>query len=122
MLDRLMDDLASREEISWTCLVGDDGTPIRIRPGVLSTPEAAAALAEQTISRAEEHLMGNQLTRMSLVGKDGTLVLVRVGPSHVLISCGKDVRGHGTVRNTTTEVGKRMTSIIASGINQTEDQ
>jgi predicted regulator of Ras-like GTPase activity (Roadblock/LC7/MglB family) len=122
MLDRLMDDLASREEISWTCLVGDDGTPIRIRPGVLSTPEAAAALAEQTISRAEEHLMGNQLTRMSLVGKDGTLVLVRVGPSHVLISCGRDVRGHGTVRNTTTEVGKRMTSIIASGINQTEDQ
>ena len=122
MLDRLMDDLASREEISWTCLVGDDGTPIRIRPGVLSTPEAAAALAEQTISRAEEHLMGNQLTRMSLVGKDGTLVLVRVGPSHVLISCGRDVRGHGTVRNTTTEVAKRMTSIIASGINQTEDQ
>ena len=122
MLDRLIDDLASREEISWTCLVGDDGTPIRIRPGVLSTPEAAAALAEQTISRAEEHLMGNQLTRMSLVGKDGTLVLVRVGPSHVLISCGRDVRGHGTVRNTTTEVGKRMTSIIASGINQTEDQ
>ena len=122
MLDRLMDDLASREEISWTCLVGDDGTPIRIRPGVLSTPEAAAALAEQTISRAEEHLMGNQLTRMSLVGKDGTLVLVRVGPSHVLISCGRDVRGHGTVRNTTTEVGKRMTSIIASGINQTEAQ
>ena len=122
MLDRLMDDLASREEISWTCLVGDDGTPIRIRPGVLSTPEAAAALAEQTISRAEEHLMGNQLTRMSLVGKDGTLVLVRVGPSHVLISCGRDVRGHGTVRNTTTEVGKRMTSIIASGINQTKDQ
>ena len=122
MLDRLMDDLASREEISWTCLVGDDGTPIRIRPGVLSTPEAAAALAEQTISRAEEHLMGNQLTRMSLVGKDGTLVLVRVGPSHVLISCGRDVRGHGTVRNTTTEVGKRITSIIASGINQTEDQ
>ena len=122
MLDRIMDDLASREEISWTCLVGDDGTPIRIRPGVLSTPEAAAALAEQTISRAEEHLMGNQLTRMSLVGKDGTLVLVRVGPSHVLISCGRDVRGHGTVRNTTTEVGKRMTSIIASGINQTEDQ
>ena len=122
MLDRLMDDLASREEISWTCLVGDDGTPIRIRPGVLSTPEAAAALAEQTISRAEEHLMGNQLTRMSLVGKDGTLVLVRVGPSHVLISCGRDVRGHGTVRNTTTEVGKRMTSIIASRINQTEDQ
>ena len=122
MLDRLMDDLASREEISWTCLVGDDGTPIRIRPGVLSTPEAAAALAEQTISRAEEHLMGNQLTRMSLVGKDGTLVLVRVGPSHVLISCGRDVRGHGTVRNTTTEVGKRMTSIIASGINQREDR
>jgi hypothetical protein len=49
-------------------------------------------------------------------------VLVRVGPSHVLISCGRDVRGHGSVRSTTTEVGKRMTSIIASGINQTEDQ
>ena len=122
MLDRLMDDLASREEISWTCLVGDDGTPIRIRPGVLSTPEAAAALAEQTISRAQEHLMGNQLTRMSLIGENGTLVLVRVGPSHVLISCGRDVRGHGSVRNITTEVGKRMASIIASGINQTEDQ
>ena len=122
MLDRLMDDLASREEISWACLVGDDGTPIRIRPGILSTPEAAAALAEQTISRAEEHLMGNQLTRMSLIGEDGTMVLVRVGPSHVLISCGRDVRGHGTVRSTTTEVGKRMASIIASGINQTEDQ
>ncbi|MEC7042503.1 MAG: hypothetical protein VXW30_03055 [Candidatus Thermoplasmatota archaeon] len=122
MLDRLMDDLASREEISWTCLVGDDGTPIRIRPGVLSTPEAAAALAEQTISRAQEHLMGNQLTRMSLIGENGTLVLVRVGPSHVLISCGRDVRGHGSVRSITTEVGKRMASIIASGINQTEDQ
>tara|TARA_Y100000589_G_scaffold34708_3_gene29070 strand:- start:1142 stop:1510 length:369 start_codon:yes stop_codon:yes gene_type:complete len=122
MLDRLMDDLASREEISWACLVGDDGTPIRIRPGVLSTPEAAAALAEQTISRAEEHLMGNQLTRMSLIGENGTMVLVRVGPSHVLISCGRDVRGHGTVRSTTTDVGKRMASIIASGINQTEDQ
>ena len=122
MLDRLMDDLASRKEISWACLVGDDGTPIRIRPGILSTPEAAAALAEQTISRAEDHLMGNQLTRMSLIGEDGTMVLVRVGPSHVLISCGRDVRGHGTVRSTTTEVGKRMASIIASGINQTEDQ
>ena len=122
MLDRLMDDLASRKEILWACLVGDDGTPIRIRPGVLSTPEAAAALAEQTISRAEEHLMGNQLTRMSLIGEDGTMVLVRVGPSHVLISCGRDVRGHGTVRSTTTDVGKRMASIIASGINQTEDQ
>ena len=122
MLDRLMDDLASRKEILWACLVGDDGTPIRIRPGVLSTPEAAAALAEQTISRAEEHLMGNQLTRMSLIGENGTMVLVRVGPSHVLISCGRDVRGHGTVRSTTTDVGKRMASIIASGINQTEDQ
>jgi|TARA_Y100000768_G_C23953625_1_gene671580 predicted regulator of Ras-like GTPase activity (Roadblock/LC7/MglB family) len=122
MLDRLMDDLASREEISWTCLVGEDGTPIRIKPGVLSTPEAAAALAEQTISRAEEHLMGGQLTRMSLVGEEGTLVLVRVGPSHILISCGRDIRGHGTVRNTTTELGKRMASIIASGINQREDR
>ena len=122
MLDRLMDDLASREEISWTCLVGDDGTPIRIRPGVLSPPEAAAALAEQTISRAEEHLMGNQLTRMSLVGQDGTLILVRVGPSHVLISCGRDTRSHGTVRNITTEIGKRMASIIASETSQTEDQ
>ena len=122
MLDRLMDDLASREEISWTCLVGDDGTPIRIRPGVLSTPEAAAALAQQTISRAEEHLMGNQLTRMSLVGQDGTLILVRVGPSHVLISCGRDTRSHGTVRNITTEIGKRMASIIASETSQTKDQ
>ena len=117
-----MDDLASREEIFWTCLVGDDGTPIRIRPGVLSTPEAAAALAEQTISRAEEHLMGNRLTRMSLVGQDGTLILVRVGPSHVLISCGRDIRSHGTVRNITTEIGKRMASIIASETSQTKDQ
>ena len=122
MLDRLMDDLASREEIFWTCLVGDDGTPIRTRPGVLSTPEAAAALAEQTISRAEEHLMGNRLTRMSLVGQDGTLILVRVGPSHVLISCGRDIRSHGTVRNITTEIGKRMASIIASETSQTKDQ
>lgn len=122
MLDRLMDDLASREEISWTCLVDEDGTPIRIRPGILSTPEVAAALAEQTISRAEEHLMGNRLTRMSLVGEEGTLVLVRVGESHVLISCGRDIRGHGTVRSTTTEVGKRISSIIASRTSQTEGQ
>jgi len=122
MLDRLMDDLASREEISWTCLVDEDGTPIRIRPGILSTPDAAAALAEQTISRAEEHLMGNRLTRMSLVGEEGTLVLVRVGESHVLISCGRDIRGHGTVRSTTTEVGKRISSIIASRTSQTEGQ
>ena len=55
MLDRLMDDLASREEISWTCLVGDDGTPIRIRPGVLSTPDAAAALEAMT----QEHANSN---------------------------------------------------------------
>ena len=117
-----MDDLASRPEISWTCLVGDDGIPIRIRPGVLSTPEAAAALAEQTMSRAEEHLMGGKLTRMSLVGKEGILILVRVGEYHVLITCGRDIQGHGTVRNTTTEVAERIASIIASGINQTEDQ
>ena len=122
MLDRLMDDLASRDEISWTCLVGEDGTPIRIRPGVLSTPEAAAALVGQTMSRAEEHLMGSRLERMSLIGEDGTIVLVRVGESHVLISCGREVRGHGTVRSTTTEIANRITSIIASGFNQTKDQ
>ncbi len=122
MLDRLMDDLVSREEISWACLVGDDGTPIRIRPGVLSTPEAAAALADQTINRAEEHLMGDKLQRMSLVGENGTLVLVRVGESHILISCGREIRGHGTVRSSTTEVAERMKSMLASGTNQTRDQ
>ncbi len=122
MIDRLMDDLASREEISWSCLAGDDGIPIRIRPGVLSTPEAAAALVEQTIARAEEHLMGSSLERMSLIGENGTIVLVRVGESHVLISCGREIRGHGTVRHATTEIAQRMKSIIASGINQTKDQ
>jgi len=122
MLDRLMDDLSSRDEISWACLVGEDGTPIRVRPGVLSTPEAAAALAEQTMARAEEHLGENKLHRMSLVGEDGIIVLVRVGESHVLISCGRDNRGHGTVRATTTEIADRMSSMIASGINQTKDR
>ena len=122
MLDRLMDDLSSQDEISWACLVGDDGTPIRMRPGVLSTPEAAAALAELTIAKAEEHLNGEKLQRMSLVGENGIIVLVRINESHVLISCGREKRGHGTVRAITTEIAKRMGSIIASGINRTKDQ
>ncbi|MAK26504.1 MAG: hypothetical protein CMA02_04445 [Euryarchaeota archaeon] len=122
MLDRLMDDLSSQDEISWTCLVGDDGTPIRVRPGVLSTPEAAAALAEHTMARAEEHLNGGKLQRMSLIGENGIIVLVRINDSHVLISCGKEKRGHGTVRSKTTEIADRMSSIIASGINRTKDQ
>jgi len=122
MLDRLMDDLSSQDEISWACLVGNDGTPIRMRPGVLSTPEAAAALAEQTIAKAEEHLNGEELQRMSLVGENGIIVLVRINDSHVLISCGREKRGHGTVRAITTEIAKRMSSIIALGINRTKDQ
>lgn len=122
MLDRLMDDLSSQDEISWTCLVGEDGTPIRVRPGVLSTPEAAAALAEHTMVRAEEHLNEEKLLRMSLIGEDGIIVLVRIDESHVLISCGKEKRSHGTVRAKTTEIANRMSSIIASGINRTKDQ
>lgn len=122
MLDRLMDDLSSQDEISWTCLVGEDGTPIRVRPGVLSTPEAAAALAEHTMVRAEEHLNGEKLLRMSLIGENGIIVLVRINESHVLISCGKEKRDHGTVRAKTTEIANRMSSIISSGINRTKDQ
>ncbi len=122
MLDRLMDDLSSQDEISWACLVGDDGTPIRMRPGVLSSPEAAAALAEQTMAKAEAHLNGEELQRMSLVGENGIIVLVRINESHVLISCGREKRSHGTVRAITTEIAKRMSSIIALGINRTKDQ
>ena len=115
MLDRLMDDLSSRKEISWACLVDEDGTPIRMRPGVLSTPEAAAALVEHTISRAEEHLDGETLQRMSFIGQNGTIVVVRINDSHVLISCGRDKQSHGTVRSVTTQIAERMKSIIESG-------
>lgn len=119
MLDRLMDDLVNRAEVSWCTLVGNDGVPVRTRPGILATPEVAAALVESTISRAEEHLDGARLVRMSLLAEQGITVLVRIDEIHVLIVAGTDSREHGTLRSVASEVANRMKPLLASEFSRT---
>ncbi len=119
MLDRLMDDLVNRAEVSWCTLVGNDGTPIRTRPGILATPEVAAALVESAISRAEEHLDGARLTRMSLIAEQGITILVRIDERHVLVVTGTDSREHGTLRSVASEVADRMKPLLASEFSRT---
>ncbi|MFL2977993.1 MAG: hypothetical protein DBX05_03895 [Candidatus Poseidoniales archaeon] len=122
MLDRLMDDLVERAEVSWCTLVGDDGVPVRTRPGILATPEVAAALVESAMARAEEHLDGARLTRMSMLADQGITVLVRVNDNHVLIVSGTDSREHGTLRSVASEVANRMNPLLASELSRTTVQ
>ncbi len=122
MLDRLMDDLVERAEVSWCTLVGDDGVPVRTRPGILATPEVAAALVESAMARAEEHLDGARLTRMSMLADQGITVLVRVNDNHVLIVSGTDSREHGTLRSVASEVADRMNPLLASELSRTTVQ
>ena len=122
MLDRLMDDLVERAEVSWCTLVGNDGVPVRTRPGILATPEVAAALVESAMARAEEHLDGARLTRMSLLADQGITVLVRVNDNHVLIVSGTDSREHGTLRSVASEVAGRMNPLLASEFSRTTAQ
>ncbi len=119
MLDRLMDDLVNRAEVSWCTLVGNDGIPIRTRPGILATPEVAAALVESAISKAEEHLDGARLTRMSLIAEQGITILVRIDERHVLVVTGTDSREHGTLRSVASEVADRMKPLLASEFSRT---
>ena len=122
MLDRLMDDLVERAEVSWCTLVGGDGVPVRTRPGILATPEVAAALVESAMARAEEHLDGARLTRMSMLADQGITVLVRVNDNHVLIVSGTDSREHGTLRSVASEVANRMNHLLASELSRTTVQ
>ena len=122
MLDRLMDDLVERAEVSWCTLVGDDGVPVRTRPGILATPEVAAALVESAMAKAEEHLDGARLTRMSMLADQGITVLVRVNDNHVLIVSGTDSREHGTLRSVASEVADRMNPLLASELIRTTVQ
>ncbi|CAI8187116.1 MAG: Uncharacterised protein [Methanobacteriota archaeon] len=122
MLDRLMDDLVERAEVSWCTLVGDDGVPVRTRPGILATPEVAAALVESAMAKAEEHLDGARLTRMSMLADQGITVLVRVNDNHVLIVSGTDSREHGTLRSVASEVADRMNPLLASELSRTTVQ
>lgn len=122
MLDRLMDDLVERAEVSWCTLVGNDGVPVRTRPGILATPEVAAALVESAMARAEEHLDGARLTRMSMLADQGITVLVRVNDNHVLIVSGTDSREHGTLRSVASEVADRMNPLLASEFSRTTAQ
>lgn len=122
MLDRLMDDLVERAEVSWCTLVGDDGVPVRTRPGILATPEVAAALVESAMARAEEHLDGARLTRMSMLADQGITVLVRVNDNYVLIVSGTDSREHGTLRSVASEVADRMNPLLASELSRTTVQ
>ena len=122
MLDRLMDDLVERAEVSWCTLVGNDGVPVRTRPGILATPEVAAALVESAMARAEEHLDGARLNRMSMLADQGITVLVRVNDNHVLIVSGADSREHGTLRSVASEVADRMNPLLASEFSRTTAQ
>ena len=122
MLDRLMDDLVERAEVSWCTLVGDDGVPVRTRPGILATPEVAAALVESAMAKAEEHLDGARLTRMSMLADQGITVLVRVNDNHVLTVSGTDSREHGTLRSVASEVADRMNPLLASELSRTTVQ
>ena len=122
MLDRLMDDLVNRAEVGWCTLVGNDGVPIRTRPGVLATPEVAAALVETTIAKAEEHLDGARLSRMSIIAEQGISVLVRINENHVLIVTGSDSREHGSLRSVASEVADRMKPLLASEFSRTTDR
>ena len=122
MLDRLMDDLVERAEVSWCTLVGNDGVPVRTRPGILATPEVAAALVESAMAKAEEHLDGARLTRMSMLADQGITVLVRVNDNHVLIVSGTDSREHGTLRSVASEVADRMNPLLASELSRTTVQ
>jgi len=122
MLDRLMDDLVERAEVSWCTLVGNDGVPVRTRPGILATPEVAAALVESAMARAEEHLDGARLNRMSMLADQGITVLVRVNDNHVLIVSGADSREHGTLRSVASEVADRMSPLLASEFSRTTAQ
>ena len=122
MLDRLMDDLVERAEVGWCTLVGNDGVPIRTRPGILATPEVAAALVENTMARAEEHLDGARLIRMSMIADQGITVLIRVNENHVLIVSGRDSREHGTLRSVASEVAERMNPLLASEFSRTTAQ
>ena len=122
MLDRLMDDLVNRAEVGWCTLVGNDGVPVRTRPGVLATPEVAAALVETTIAKAEEHLDGARLSRMSIIAEHGISVLVRINENHVLIVTGSDSREHGSLRSVASEVADRMKPLLASEFSRTTDR
>ena len=122
MLDRLMDDLVNRAEVGWCTLVGNDGVPIRTRPGVLATPEVAAALVETTIAKAEEHLDGARLSRMSIIAEQGISVLVRINENHVLIVTGSDSSEHGSLRSVASEVADRMKPLLASEFSRTTDR
>ena len=119
MLDRLMDDLVDRAEVAWCTLVGNDGVPVRTRPGILATPEVAAALVDTIIAKAEEHLDGARLTRMSLLAEQGITILVRINENHVLIVTGTDSREHGTLRSVASEVAERMQPLLASEFSRT---
>ncbi len=111
MRERIVGDLASSPDVRWACLSGGDGLPLITAPEGVATTEAGAAVSASLLEAGANDL-GEEIERVTLIGSDGILIVIRVDQNHRLLVAMERTPNHGSVRAAAIDAAARLSPLM----------
>ncbi len=111
MRGRIIADISAEQSVRWVCIVGPDGLPIEAEPADIETTEIGAALTATLLTAGSVEL-GDRAERVTLIGSDGILIVIRIDDAHDLAVAMERTPRHGAVRSTAIHAARRLATLM----------